>query len=106
MASRVEIDNNRITRVNGRPFFPITAQHVPAFGPEQLRRPWHATAAQYAALHDIGFNAVRFVPFGGQAFTYSDYEVPMTSAACSSTPTSTTAPSCRGRRGASATSAG
>ena len=76
MASRVEIDNNRITRVNGRPFFPITARHVPAFGPEQLRRPWHATASQYAALHDIGFNAVRFVPFGGQAFTYSDYEVP------------------------------
>jgi hypothetical protein len=76
MPTRVTLDEHRIARVNGRPFFPIMARHVPVFRGEQLKNPWSATAEEYARLRDIGFNAVRFVPFGGQAFTFDDHRVP------------------------------
>ncbi len=51
MGTKVTIDENRITRVNGRPFFLIGARHMPVGGtPEMLR--------------DAGFNACRTLVFG------------------------------------------
>jgi hypothetical protein len=74
MSNRVTIDEHRITLVNGKPFFPITARHIPARRPEQLQmqKLWTATLDDYHFLRDIGFNAVRLVPFGGQAFARED----------------------------------
>lgn len=76
MPNRVTIDEHRITRVDGEPFFPITARHVPTFPGTPRDQLWRATPEQYRALRDIGFNAVRFVPFGGQGFDFTGYDIP------------------------------
>ena len=51
MASIVTLDQNRITQVNGRPFFPIIARHMPDGGTPAL-------------LSQAGFNALRWTAFG------------------------------------------
>src|SRR5688572_25554369 len=68
MPTRVTIDEHRITRVKGQPFFPIAARHIPVRRPEHMHKLWTASADDYRFLKDIGFNSVRLVPFGGQAF--------------------------------------
>lgn len=63
MATRVRIDENRMTQVDGQPFFPITARHMP-------------TGATPALLAKAGFNALRWTPFGMDEFERDSFEVP------------------------------
>ena len=51
MATHVCLDENRIARVDGRPFFPIIARHMPDGGTP-------------AILSEAGFNAMRWTAFG------------------------------------------
>ncbi len=52
--TRVTIDKNRITHINGQPFFPILARHLPEGGTPQL-------------LAEAGFNGYRWAAFGTEA---------------------------------------
>jgi len=52
--TRVTIDQNRITHVDGRPFFLIGARHMPVGGTPEL-------------LRDTGFNAYRALAFGHES---------------------------------------
>ncbi|MCK4783911.1 MAG: hypothetical protein KAV87_09190 [Desulfobacteraceae bacterium] len=49
--ARVSIDNNRITHIDGKPFFPVLARHIPEGGTPQL-------------LAAAGFNGYRWTAFG------------------------------------------
>ena len=63
MGTRVTISDHRILHVDGRPFFPIAARHMPI-------------GATPAMLHEIGFNAMRWTPFGSDDMEEDSYEVP------------------------------
>jgi len=63
MASIVTIDENRITHVNGKAFFPIGARHMP-------------TGANYKMLNEAGFNCVRWMPFGNDSQNADGLSVP------------------------------
>lgn len=52
--SRVSIGADRILQLNGRPFFPIGARHIPI-------------GASAALLRETGFNCMRWMAFGGDA---------------------------------------
>ena len=54
MATTVRIDENRITHVDGRPFFLIGARHMPV-------------GATPAMLEEVGFNAYRHLVFGNES---------------------------------------
>lgn len=49
--SLVTIGSGRILRINGKPFFPLAARHMPE-------------GADYSMLQSVGFNSVRWTPFG------------------------------------------
>lgn len=51
----VTIGPGRILQVDGKPFFPIAARHMPE-------------GADYESLRSAGFNAVRWTPFGMDGF--------------------------------------
>ena len=55
MGSYVSIDDHRILHFNGKPLFPITVRHMPEGATPQM-------------LREIGFNAMRWTPFGMAAF--------------------------------------
>ena len=61
--SQVTIGDDRIIHVNDEPFFPIGARHVPI-------------GATPALLSEVGFNAVRWTPFGTDTAAIPPAEVP------------------------------
>ena len=63
MANVVTIAEHRIAAVDGRPFFPLAARHMPVGG-------------DYRALEEAGFNAVRWTPFGVDQLEARDIEPP------------------------------
>ncbi|MBI2824054.1 MAG: hypothetical protein HYX69_05095 [Planctomycetia bacterium] len=63
MSTIVTIDDDRMTRVDGRPFFPLAARHMPLGGDP-------------AILRDVGFNALRWAPFGMLKYEQPPREAP------------------------------
>jgi len=61
--SRVTIGKNRMLRVNGKPFFPIAARHIP-------------NGATPSLLKQAGFNAVRWTAFGTDTDVVPPAELP------------------------------
>ncbi|MSO21736.1 MAG: hypothetical protein EXQ58_00475 [Acidobacteria bacterium] len=63
MRPYVTIDDHRTLLFNGKPFFPITVRHMPEGATHQM-------------LREIGFNAIRWTPFGMAAFEKQTWEIP------------------------------
>ena len=63
MSTRVAIGRDRIIHVDNRPFFPIAARHVPV-------------GATLDMLRDVGFNCMRWTPFGMDKHEPDSFEVP------------------------------
>lgn len=61
--SAVTINKHRILQVKGRPFFPIAARHIPI-------------GATPALLKEVGFNAVRWTPFGMDTLEEDSWTIP------------------------------
>jgi len=61
--SLVTIDENRILHVNGQPFFPVGARHMPI-------------GADPALLKETGFNCMRWTAFGTDTALVSAVELP------------------------------
>ena len=61
--SVVTIGRDRILQVDGKPFFPLAARHMPEGG-------------DYERLRSAGFNAVRWTPFGMDGFPSSESAPP------------------------------
>ena len=61
--SLVTIDNNRIIHVNGKPFFPIGARHMPLGATPKL-------------LKETGFNCMRWTVFGTDTTLVSAVDLP------------------------------
>src|ERR1051325_9962331 len=56
MSSKVTIGPDRILHVNGKPFFPIGARHIPI-------------GATHRLLKKVGFNCIRWMAVGGDGMT-------------------------------------
>lgn len=52
--TRVSIDKNKVTHINGKPFFPVLARHIPEGGTPKL-------------LAEAGFNGYRWAAFGTES---------------------------------------
>ena len=63
MGTRVTIDQDRILRVDEKPYFPITTGYVPE-------------GATPALLSDVGFNTIRWIPFGVENYESDSFQVP------------------------------
>ncbi len=63
MSSTVTINRDRVFVVDGKPFFPIAARHTPL-------------GATPEVLREVGFNCVRWTPFGTDASEYESFDVP------------------------------
>ena len=63
MPTKVAVGKDRVIQVDGKPFFPIAARHLPV-------------GATPAMLHEAGFNCMRWTPFGMDRHEIDSFEVP------------------------------
>ena len=63
MSSTVTVNRDRIFLVDGKPFFPIAARHMP-------------NKATPDMLYNVGFNCMRWTPFGTDASEHDTFDVP------------------------------